>query len=187
MKTEINEEYRKWLIDFGNRWCRNLDGSYIKLMSYLFSRMFTYTIFNDQNRASDGVEMRVRFIESDSRYDYRDFYLYLNAPCNVLEMMIALARRCEDHIMGDPDEGDNASIWFERMLINLHLDEMTDDIFDEEYVDQVITNLLNHNYERNGDGGLFSINDKGLDMRHAEIWYQMNWYLNEYLYSNGMI
>ena len=34
-------------------------------------------------------------------------------------------------------------------------------------------------YKRNGEGGLFTINRRGLDMRSVEIWYQMCWHLQE--------
>ena len=35
-----------------------------------------------------------------------------NKTCSVLEMMIALAIRCEEHIMDDPDVGNRTGQWF---------------------------------------------------------------------------
>lgn len=93
--------------------------------------------------------------------------------------MIALAVRCEEHIMDDPDIGDRTGQWFWNMIVSLGLGSMTDERFDGEYVDEVVDIFLNREYERNGEGGLFTVNDTDRDMRNVEIWYQMHWYLNE--------
>ena len=39
-------------------------------------------------------------------------------------MMIALAIRCEEHIMDDPDAGDRTGQWFWSMLVSLGLGSM---------------------------------------------------------------
>lgn len=183
MKSKIRDDYYDWLIDLTCGWCSR-HGDYSVLMSYLYTRQFTWTIARDSNRASDGFDMRYRFIEQDptNTYTYRDVYLYLTHPCNVLEMMTALARRCEDHIMGDPSAGDNAGRWFWEMIANMHLEDQTNDYFDEDYVEEVVTNMLERNYQRNGDGGLFRIDDPTKDMPSAEIWSQLCWHLKEEWY-----
>lgn len=179
MKSKIREDYFNWLVDLTCGWCSPY-GNYSKLMSYLYSRQFTWTIMSDSNRASDGVETRFRFVEEfGNEYTYRDVYLYLMHPCNVLEMMAALARRCEDHIMGDPSLPDNTAVWFWEMITNMHLEKMTDDYFNEGKVEKIVTDMLDRNYRRDGDGGLFRIHDKDKDMRYVEIWCQLNWFLNE--------
>ena len=94
-------------------------------------------------------------------------------------MMAALAKRCEDHIMGDPSQSDNTAVWFWEMITNMHLDRMTDDRFNEEKVEEIVTNMLERNYDKSGDGGLFRIHDREKDMRYVEIWCQLSWYLNE--------
>ena len=56
-----------------------------------------------------------------------------------------------------------------------------DDIrFDERYVDEVIDIFLNREYAENGEGGLFTVNGYE-DMRTVEIWYQMCWYLADFV------
>lgn len=65
------------------------------------------------------------------------------------------------------------------MLTSLGLGSMTDARFNRSYVDAVLERFLDHNYQRNGEGGLFTINNSRFDMRFTEIWYQMNCYLNE--------
>ena len=102
-----------------------------------------------------------------------------NQPCSVLEMMIALAIRCEEHIMDDPDVGNRTGQWFWNMIMNLGLGSMTDDQFDKRYAEQVIERFLNREYEQDGEGGLFTVKHCKHDLRTVEIWYQMCWYLDE--------
>lgn len=177
---QMEEDYYIWLKGLASDWC-SAYGSFDKLMSYLYSRTFVCEIPNDNNRAADGLEMRMRFVEETDGYTYRDVHLYLTQPCNMLEMMVALARRCEDYIMSDPDVGDRSGVWFWEMITSMHLDQMTDDIFDGNHAEDAVNMVLEHTYQRNGDGGLFTIADPDRDMRDAEIWYQMNWYLAEHL------
>ena len=185
MGSKIRDDYYQWLVNLTCNWCEIYSGlgSYTELMSYLYSRQFTWTMLMDGNRSSDGLETRFRFVEQNDEYTYRDVYLYLTYPCNVLEMMAALAKRCEDHIMGDPSQTDNTGKWFWEMITNMHLERMTDEYFDEGYVDQVITDLLERNYMPDGDGGLFRISDPNKDMRFVDIWCQLTWYLNEVMYG----
>lgn len=153
--------------------------SYRKLLRYLNSIDFQYTIPRDGNRAEDGVDLRYRFAYE---FDYENAMVaeYLDdRPCSVLEMMIALALRCEEHIMDDPDEGDRTGQWFWEMIVNLGLGPMHDDQFDEDFVDSIIERFHDRTYGRNGEGGLFTVEHPLRDMRGVEIWYQMCWYLNE--------
>lgn len=78
--------------------------------------------------------------------------------------------------MCNSDLGDRTGGWFFGMITNLGLEEMTNDNFDIAIADKVINRLLRHQYARNGSGGLFTVNN-GQDMRKAEIWYQLCWYL----------
>lgn len=178
MRNQIESEYNEWLLELSENLCA--DGtSHQKLFEYLYSREFYSNVGRDENRVEDGKDLRLRFSEDSMRYNYRDIYKYLyNYPCSVLEMMIALAYRCED-IMSDFEKGDRTGMWFSKMLHSLHLDEMDDNNYDEQYVEQVVDNLINHKYKRNGDGGLFTINNPRKNMQKVEIWYQMCWYLDE--------
>lgn len=170
-------EYFRWLVGLSVKLCKHY-GSYRKLFEYLYSREFYSDVGNDCNRAEDGLDFRMRFAEG-SHYTYRDVRIYLTKPCSVLEMMVALAFRCEEHIMGDPDLGDRTGQWLHTMLVSLNLDHLTDDNHNECQVEKAIDAFLAHDYESNGNGGLFSINHCHEDMRNAEIWYQMCWYLDE--------
>lgn len=177
-QLKLKHEYFDWmceLIDTGN------NGSYNKLLRQLDDVEFIFTIDLDDNRLSDGIHLRYRF---GYEFGYPDDVIETLldvTPCSVLEMMVALSFKCEEDITGDPEEGDRTGLWFWNMIDNLGLSEMTDSYFDADYVNLVISRFLNREYSPNGKNGLFTVKNPKYDMREVEIWYQMMWYLDEYL------
>lgn len=178
-RYDLNNEYFEWMYRLVYSHRRySAKTSYRKLLGYLHSVNFDYILTMDGNRAEDGINLRYRFGYERS-YDDPMIASYLDdRPCSVLEMMIALSIRCEEHIMGDPDIGDRTGLWFWLMIDNLKLEEMTDIHFDLEYVEEVVLTFLNREYKRNGEGGLFTVENCRQDLRSMEIWYQMCWYLD---------
>lgn len=67
------------------------------------------------------------------------------------------------------------------MITSIGLGGMSDSSFDKRYTTDCVTRLLNRDYEPNGKGGLFIIQDCEQDLREVEIWYQMNWYLDTFV------
>ena len=167
-RDELSDQYFDWMYQLvvDDRYSNK---SYRKLFARLYDTEFTYTIPMDGNRAEDGINLRYRFGVASCLDD---------RPCSILEMMIALSIRCEEHIMDDPDVGDRTGQWFWSMLVSLGLGGMEDRKFDRYLVDATLERFLDRGYERNGEGGLFTVNN-GRDMRRTEIWYQMNYYLSE--------
>lgn len=170
------EAYFDWLTDI----IRN-DGQikeYSELLYLLYSREFYWSVDHDENRAEDGLTLRRKFADE---YDIDDHFL--DGPggseCSVLEMMVALADRCENEIMYDPDEGDRAWVWFWGMIENLGLTGMDDRHFDARYANRILDIFLDREYEKNGKGGLFVVTDPKKNMSHVEIWYQMHAWLDE--------
>lgn len=182
-RHELNSEYFEWMCQlvYSERYSRRL--SYRKLLSYLHSVEFTYTIGMDGNRAEDGVDLRYRFGSEQGYSGGIIANLLDDKPCSVLEMLIALSVRCEEHIMDNPEIGNRTGQWFWNMIVNLGLGSMTDTKFNETYAEDIIARFLNREYEPNGEGGLFTLHRCRYDMRTVEIWYQMMWYLNEVLKS----
>lgn len=179
MQKNINDEYFEWLF---NLVCRNRFGkgvSFRKLLTRLYYTEFTYLIRRDQNRAEDGIDLRHRFIVMNGYEDWYETVMEcLDGPCSVLEMMIALAIRCEENIMDDPLIGDRTAQWFWGMVTNLGLGGMLDDLFDDDFVDDCVRRFLNREYKRNGEGGLFTVKNCERDLRKIEIWVQLLWYLD---------
>ena len=96
----------------------------------------------------------------------------------MLEMMIALALRCEEEIMDDPEIGNRTAQWFWLMITNLGLNGMSDDAYDRQLVTDVLNRFIDGEYEPDGRGGLFWLRKCKEDLRDVEIWCQLMWYLN---------
>lgn len=174
-RDQIINDYFEWLWNFTK--CRGHSQNR-KIITLLHNIEFRYSIPMDANREEDGIDLRYRFItEVGIPKNYQEVYGYLDGPCSVLEMMIALAIRCEESIMDDPDIGDRTSEWFWLMMKNLGLNYMSDRKFDRDIAEEKISIFLDRKYKRNGEGGLFVVNGRR-DLRKVEIWYQMCWYLD---------
>lgn len=175
LEDRINDEYFEWLCELIDikRFSKRV--SYRKLLMHLHNIEFTWTIPLDDNRADDGIQLRRRFALYREDMALRR---YLAGPCSVLEMMVALAVRCEECIMDDTQMGNRAGQWFWGMIHNLGLSPMTDSGFDRDFVDDAIARLLNREYEPDGRGGLFTVRRCSYDMRTVEIWRQLSWYLD---------
>lgn len=132
---------------------------------------FRWSVRGDKNRASDGLDLRADY------YDVSGDYADKDGPCSILEMMIALAKRCENELMYDPEKGDRTELWFWIMIDNLGLENMDDYAYDEEYCDFVLNRFLDREYESDGYNGPFFIHGFDKDMRKLELWYQLNFYL----------
>ena len=175
-KDMIENAYFEWMYDLVCKDRFGKDISYKKLLTFLHSVEFTYSIRRDKSRADDGVNLRYRFPYECVGID--DVGRYIDGPCSILEMMLALAIRCEETIMDNPAYGDRTGQWFWGMISSLGLGSMEDSIFDVDETRRIIVKFLNHEYEPNGKGGLFTIRDCEDDLRNVEIWNQMLWYLD---------
>lgn len=178
-RDNIKGEYFSWLLSKVDKGCNGNLIDYTELMNFLYSKEFYWSIPMDSNRAKDGISLRDRFMQ-ECRIPVRYIH-YLEGPCSVLEMMVGLAIRCEEQIMSDPNEGDRTGIWFWVMITNLDLHTFTNDMFDAETVDIILDVFLERRYKRNGQGGLFYIENTTRNLRTVEIWYQLMWYLDEIL------
>lgn len=177
---ELTRRYFDWMYELV------ADDRYSKSYRTLFTRLndteFTYTIPMDGNRAEDGIDLRYRFGRENGYPDAMIASLLDVVPCSVLEMMLALSIRCEEHIMDDPEIGNRTGEWFWIMIVNLGLGSMDDTRYDEEYVDDILDRFLNREYDADGTGGLFPVRNPRYaqyDLRNVDIWYQLNWYLQE--------
>ena len=173
-KDRINDDYFEWLCEVvdSKRFSKHV--SYRKLLMHLHNIEFTWFIPYDDNRADDGIMLRRKYALARHDEELSD---YISGPCSVLEMMAALAIRCEESIMDDTLFGNRTGQWFWGMIHNLGLSPMNDSNFDAEFVDDVIARFLNREYEPDGKGGLFTIKNCDHDLRTVEIWRQLSWYL----------
>jgi len=179
-EMDTEQEYFNWLCDLIH--IDQIERTYWLLAKDLYRKPFIALIDHDDNRCSDGIELREEFLR-----DYeRDGYLDMGRECSMLEMMIALARRI-DFATSDPNDiynTDTTSYWFWEMIDNLGLIEFDDDSYVEldgqTYVDWILDGFVNRQYSENGEGGLFPLDGDCEDQREVEIWYQMNAYLEKH-------
>lgn len=176
-KERYNKLYFDYLVKLVTR--RGETKYYNNLLELLHSREFTWIIPRDEDRASDGMYMREEFACANN-YILEEVQDALEGPCSVLEMMVGLAYRCEHQIMGEAGN-ENPSKWFWDMIDNMALTGMDDGRFDMVYAEQCIDVLLNREYGRNGEGGLFRVENSYKDVREMAIWSQMCWYLDGFI------
>lgn len=177
--SEVTEQYYDWLykIVCGEWEPRNL--SFHSLLMFLYNRDYIPACEMDECRATDGMNLRYRFAtENNIPYAKIDASFY-DIPCSMLEMMVGLAIRIEEHIMEDSSAGNRVGQWFWNMVVSLGLAAMDDSRFDRYRADTIIDRFLSRTYQPNGAGGLFTLDHPVDDMRRIDIWYQLMAYLNE--------
>ena len=171
-----NEAYFKWL------------GSLIKdsdqdkkpysfLINQLHHTTFYSLVPNDDNRGKDGENLRVRFME---HYESHVQPLY-GRSCTLLEMLIALAFRMNEIMIGEPFEL-SVSECFWLFIRNLDLEWHYDMSEYDDHTKRIEINVkrfLERTYDYNGIGGIFPLKKAKRDQRTTEIWGQMADYLLE--------
>jgi len=187
--TRVEELYFSWL-------CKKIANErvfprYKKLFKTLYSTRFRYEQMKpfDVERAKDGLSMRYLFERKMDEYLHgvsgREFIEFEEAPSNMLEMLIALAVRIEDSIMGSASEGDRTSQWFWEMLSNLGIGYMGDNQFNQNEFDRCINNFHNYTYDATGKGCMFRSEKYSIyQMSEKDIWYQMQAHLNDVIKYN---
>lgn len=177
------------------------DESYYILCKELDKYAFIPKIQHDENRVTDGLNLRKLFLNSktDDYYEsyesFRDAGGWVNnrdlvAPniirmphyCSILELLIGLAKRMSE-IISDKrlDE------WFWEILNNWlwNLKTMCDDGYysNENNGDIEICKrikiLNDRKYRSNGQNGLFPLRRPQSDQREIELWFQMQKYISE--------
>lgn len=142
---------------------------YEKLLRFLFNKKFISIIPLDDNRIVDAIEFRAEFERSNGYFEP-----IIKRDISVLEIMVSLAVRCEDSIMGNTNYGDRTGEWFWYMIKSMELLPYTDWSFDEVSVNYILDKMINRTYSKDGLGSLFYIPNFKKDMRKIDIWYQMN-------------
>ena len=172
----MEDAYYRWLIQ--SLQDDYLASNYQKLLSKLYNTDFFWELEYDGNRAADGVYLREVFAEETGiRHGVKK--IDSGAPCSMLEMMIALARKTEHDIMFNPMYGDRTGQWFWVMIENLGLDTYDDYGFFGEKVDQILYVFMHHLYAPDGYGGMFPNKFIERDLRKTDLWWQINAFLEK--------
>ena len=146
---------------------------YFLLCRRLYKTPFLWLTEGDQDRAKDGMQLRIFFAEEclENAPD---------GPVSVLEVLAALSLRIDEWLSGGED---GARGWFMTMLHNLGLDGFTDDILMEsgniEIVDYRVEKWVSRKYDADGRGGLFPLRNPPSDQRCDSLEFQLQCYLKE--------
>jgi len=159
---------------------------YHLLLEHLHGIEFYSLVPNDDNRGVDGECLRELYLDESMAWSAsrrRTNEDSLVGPCTVLEMLIGLAKRVEEDLLGSPFEHSTAECFW-ILIENLGL-EWCDDVWIEQHgakeVDEKVMILLERRYSYDGDGGLFPLRMAQKDQRRVEIWYQMSaWIIENY-------
>ena len=173
----IRKRYFEWLAGLVCDMSRDDGCGYRLLMKKLHDIEFYWTIDNDVNRASDGKELRGRFVD-ECYIGPEENFDAINGVCTVLEMLVGLAIRWNDCVASS-DVEDNAHEYFWILMKNLGLDMQDDKHFDADFVVKTVEKWLNHEYGVDGKGGIFPLKLVCDDQTKVEIWYQLQNYLME--------
>lgn len=152
--------------------------TYYNLLQKLYDIPFYPKMDDDEHRYSDGISLRSRYAIVTNLREEEEELLLSYYDCSMLEMMVALALKIEEHIMADPAYGNRTGQWFWYMIRSLGLNFYHDSNYKDEEVYNIIRKYSNGEYEPNGMGGLFYIPQIDEDLRKKSIWYQTMRYLD---------
>lgn len=163
----LDELYFRWLLTQVGSEARNRTS----LLEQIFLKEFVWHIPNDDNRAVDGQDLRLEFLEKMNIPHPPEDWMWLR--CSMLEMLIALSRKLVFEADGEPSD------WFWHLIRNLDLYRYTGRRIPRDIIDETLDRVIWRNYDANGRGGLFPLHYPAQDQRDVEIWYQMSAYLLE--------
>lgn len=149
---------------------------YSMMLRTMFDIPFVWVLEMDENRAEDGQTLRNDICrDNDLQYDF-----IINRKISVLEVLIALAKRMESDILGDPmSEIDNSSAHFWLMIKNLGLEKCSNGNFSEAILRDKIEKWMLRDIGKDGSGSIFPLKRPKNDQRKVEIWSQMQAYIME--------
>lgn len=168
--VRVNQSYLDDLIDIiGTGITRS---HYSTVIRMLYDTEFIIHVDEDINRIIDAKNLRTELCGPVIK------------PVSLLEVMIALAKRCHEDIMYgymiSPYELSSTAYWFWTMMHNCGLDQLTDnEYFTANDFHAIIDPIIDRTYSYDGSGGFFPLHHPEMDQRYCELWYQMNAYLLE--------
>lgn len=154
----------------------DVDHDYSKLYMHLYRARFVHFFPGDENRASDGVDLRRRFMFQSRLPRYKFTEDWLELPCSVLEFLVALSQKFAFQI----DHSLRECFW--HLLRNVGLSEIDDASYSVRDVDAILDRITFRTYDEYGQGGLFPLTQIDRDQRQVETLYQLYTYVNQEYY-----
>lgn len=174
MNEPLDELYLKWLYtQIASPRLKNPERTYWNLAKQMFTKRFVWIVPNDDNRQEEGKELRIEFL-TDLEIPTADPN-WLDIECSFLEMLVSLSRRLAFLADGE------VRGWVNQLLDNLDI-RASDAQYNNrvaQIVDETMDRVIWRQYDYNGNGGLFPLQNPREDQTQVELWYQLNAYLNE--------
>lgn len=162
----FNASYMAWL-----RHHIHMDDRYHDLTATLNTIPFRSAIMMDRNRMDDASYLRYLYeMDGGVRFDYK------NPSPSVLEFLVALNNSIISRL-GVYDD------WVLMFFENMKIDRCTDAWYLEQpdpecYILDRVEIMMDRKYGYTGrDGGLFIVDKPPVDMRTAEWWWQMQYWM----------
>lgn len=113
----------------------------------------------------------------------RDEYGYKPKPyekdmANCFEIFISLASKF-DWLLSDLKNPDRTEEWFWMMMKNTGLIFYDNEHFNRDDIESICDVFVHRKYKTNGYGGPFPLRQPRKNVRRVDLWYQINWYVNE--------
>lgn len=171
-----DQEYFAWLCD---RVGVPPDaGEYSGLLSIMHGTEFVWVIGNDDNRISDGRDLRHEYL-LEKGYKGGDVN---EVAVSFLEVLIGLSERVAFLVDQEPID------WAWNLIKNLKLGGFHDPLTGKEVrkIMHTLEGVIWRRYGPDGSGGFFPLSHPKDDQRVVEIWYQMTAYIEENKVSFGL-
>lgn len=171
-RASLTEDYLRWLEPQIREQSQSRSKTYWDLLNLMFQREFEVRIDHDDNRAVDGLDLRIEFCHlARIRINSLDFL----GPCSFLEALVGISRRLSFAA------GGSAPGWAWILLDNLELRKYSDPLSRRraQQVIGIMDTVINRTYQPDGYGGFFPLQDPDEDQTRVEIWYQMAAYFAE--------
>lgn len=147
-------------------------GEYWGLVNLMFDKEFTWSVPHDDNRIADALQLRNEFSDETR---FRRSQVERLGPCSFLEVLIGLSRRLA-FIAGGEAPG-----WAWILMGNLELQNMKDPLSTRKInrINSIMDTVIERRYSPDGMGGFFPLAWPDDDQTVIELWYQMNFYVEE--------
>lgn len=176
----LSGDYLRWLCAQirGDR-DGNPNRTYDGLCVIMYETEFIELVPNDGNRIGDGLDLRVEFCQQQGFAKRRigDFLAKEgpNPPCSFLEVLIGLSRRLAWNA------GGSAEGWAWELMCNLTLHRLGDPVgrTRARKIHRILEGCIRREYDPDGRGGFFPLEQPLEDQRKVELWYQMAAFIDE--------
>lgn len=152
---------------------------YSELLYRLHDTDFVWCLDRDDGRAADGLALREEYCSIDI---WNDWVMLMEKPCSVLEALIGLARRMDD-MLSDDMVTNHVRVWFWEFIKNLGLKRYSNivvSICDADFdIQMILSRWMNREFDFDGSGSLFPLDEPCADQREKTIIYQLNAYVLE--------